>query len=521
MIAGTIRQVGILGAGVAGLAAARSLITEGIACTVFERNDRVGGVWADGYVNFGVQVQKELYEFPDFPLPAEAPNFTPGPVMQAYLESYCDRFGITPALRLGARVVSVEWRGEGGTGWEVRSQRGGGSRVETSDMVVVATGLYSETPNVPDCPGRDRFTGQVLHVSELKTSAPLAGRRIAVVGYGKSATDAAVEAAQAGTETHLVFRDAHWPVPRKLAGVLPFKWGMLHRLTAALITPYVHPSPVQRAVHGVGYPLVWIFWRLVEVLLRVQFRLDTRIARGRTLLPKHRVEIDCFGESTMVPRPGFIGLIRSGRITAHRTEVARFTDTGVVLRDGDVLDVDCVVFGTGWKSDYRFLSTRVRAVLGDDDDGFYLYRHMLHPDLPNLVFVGRASTFLSVTTYSVQARWLAEAVSGRICLPGREAMLEEIERLKRWKRSWMPFSPIRSARILLHMANYHDELLSDFGADPFRKTGLFAPLKELFAPYQSSDYREIVTGTWRRRSGHAGPLRLLGRLSGGKFRDAR
>lgn len=501
MIEGIIRSIAIIGGGVAGVAAARTMIGEGIECVIFERADRVGGVWADGYLNFGVQVQKELYEFPDFPLPSEAPNFTPGPAMQAYIANYCDRFGVTPALRLSTRVLAVEARPDGAPGWQIRSETGGETRTESFDMVIVATGLYSETPHIPDIPGREMYRGQVMHVSELKTVDPLQDRKIAVIGYGKSATDAATEGAKAGREAHLVFRDAHWPVPRKLAGVLPFKWGMLNRLTAALIPPYVRPSAVQRAAHSVGYPLVWVFWRAVELLLRVQFRLDTRIANGKTLLPEHRVEIDCFGESTMVPRPGFMTHIRSGRLTAHRTEVARFTDSGIVLADGTTLDVDCVLFGTGWKTDYGYLADPIRHVLGDEADGFYLYRHMLHPDLPNLAFAGRASTFLSVVTYSIQARWLAEVVHGHVALPGRPAMREEIDALKRWKRTWMPFSPIRSARVLLHMANYHDELLTDFGADPFRKKGSLAPLKELFAPYQSCDYREIVSGDWTQRPG--------------------
>jgi hypothetical protein len=44
------------------------------------------------------------------------------------------------------------------------------------------------------------------------------------------------------------------------------------------------------------------------------------------------------------------------------------------------------------------------------------------------------------------------------------------------------------------MLHYHDELLQDFGADPLRKTGIFAPLKEVFAPYEPRDYRTIVSG---------------------------
>ena len=62
------KTVAIIGAGVSGLAAARALMKQGFICTIFDRQERLGGVWADGYAGFGVQVQKDLYEFPDFPL---------------------------------------------------------------------------------------------------------------------------------------------------------------------------------------------------------------------------------------------------------------------------------------------------------------------------------------------------------------------------------------------------------------------------------------------------------------------
>src|SRR5262249_5870000 len=75
----SIRRVAIIGAGASGLATARILLAQGLDCTLFERRPTLGGVWADGYLNFGVQVQRELYEFPDWPLPADAANFTPGP----------------------------------------------------------------------------------------------------------------------------------------------------------------------------------------------------------------------------------------------------------------------------------------------------------------------------------------------------------------------------------------------------------------------------------------------------------
>ncbi len=489
MIVGEVKTAAIIGAGVSGLATAKCLTRVGIHCTVIDRNPYLGGVWADGYHDFGVQVQKDLYEFPDFPLSEEASHFTPGPIFREYLEDYCDHFGIRECLRLGTRITMIERKDDR---WSLEVEGSESSESIEADLVVVAAGLYSETPNVPNIPKREEFGGEVLHASEIKDISQLKGRRVAVIGYGKSATDIAGSAVETADKIHLVFRTAHWPVPRKLLGVLPFKWGMLTRLVAALIPPYVRPSPIVRAIHSIGYPLPWLFWRVVELLLSTQQGLRTQIARGETLMPETPVEFDAFTEVTMVPRPGLIDFIRSGKISAHRTGVSAFSSNGIDLADGDSLEVDCVVFGTGWKTGYTYLPKSILTALGDGPDGFYLYRHVLHPSVPNLAFVGRASSFMSVTTFALQAKWLAEVVAGRVLLPDAEAMQSDIEALKTWKQSWMPEGPARSATLLLHMCHYHDELLLDMSADPLRKRGFLAPIYELIVPYRAADFRDVV-----------------------------
>src|SRR5262249_48876450 len=243
------------------------------------------------------------------------------------------------------------------------------------------------------------------------------------------------------------------------AGILPFKWGTLSRLTGALSPPYLRPTPVVRWLNGIGKPLVWIFWRLVELLLYVQCRLGTKSAKGKNLVPSTPVNIDCFGEATMVPRPALYKSIRHGLIAAHRTEIAAFTRDGITLRDGDTLRVDCVVLCTAWKNDYSFLSKEARETLGTDEDGFYLYRQILHPHWPTPLVTRRTSTFINTDAYCLRARGLAGLSAGRFVLPSREALLAEIAQLKAGNRAWMPFSAPRGARLLLHMLYYHDELL--------------------------------------------------------------
>jgi hypothetical protein len=269
---------------------------------------------------------------------------------------------------------------------------------------------------------------------------------------------------------------------------------MLHRLTITLIPPYQHPSKLERAIHTVGLPLVWVFWRLVELLLRVQCRLGSRFGTRESLLPATPVEVDAFGESTMLPRPEFYRWARDGRIEVQCGEIAEYRAEGVALENGRELEADVVILGTGWETDYGFLPEPVRERLGFEDDGLYLHRQMVHPEVPGLVFIGHASTICSILTYNLQARWLGELIAGRHGLPDSEAMLREIEDMKAWKRAWMPFSASRGARLILHMQHYHDELLRDFGASPWRKTGILAPIKEGIFPYEPKDYRASAAG---------------------------
>lgn len=497
---GSVQTVAVIGAGVSGISTAKMLIREGYDCTVFERRSDLGGVWADGYLNFGVQVQKELYEFPDWPLPAETPHFTPGPVFQRYLSDYCDEFGVRSRIRFNTEVTRLAPRDGGRSGWVLTLRNGTHDSKADFDLVVICIGTFSNQPYIPEFPDQEKFQGVVIHNSQLKSPDQIADQRVAIVGYGKGATDAALEAAKVATQTTLIFRMPRWPIPRKLAGVLPFKWGLLHRLTGVLLPLYQQPSSLERVVHSLGAPLVWLYWRITELLIYFQCRLGKAFGTRASLAPPMPIELSGFDHTTMVPRPEFYRLVRKGVINACRGEIATLTESGITLENGEQLEVDIVILATGWRTDYSFLGEEQLHKLNIEQDGFYLYRHMINPDLPNLVFLGcNAVTYEAIVTYNLQARWLAELLNGRHRLPERDEMIQNIEEMKRWKRSWMLASPGRGAMIGPHQLHYHDELLRDFGANPKRKKGLFAPLMELIGPYESKDYATIVSGTWQQQ----------------------
>ena len=166
-----------------------------------------------------------------------------------------------------------------------------------------------------------------------------------------------------------------------------------------------------------------------------------------------------------------------------------------MLENGRSLECDLVVLATGWNTDYGFLARQVLGQFDFEEDGLYLYRQMIHPDVPNLAFVGsNATTYINILTHNLQARWLVELLNGRHSLPSRSEMWSEIMTTKAWKRKIIPFSKARATTLHLHMQHYHDELLRDMGLSPYLKRGALPWLKEYVLPYQPSDYAEVASG---------------------------
>lgn len=51
-----VNNVGVIGAGIAGLQMARSLEAQGFQCTIFDKAPEPGGLWRDNFVGYGLQV---------------------------------------------------------------------------------------------------------------------------------------------------------------------------------------------------------------------------------------------------------------------------------------------------------------------------------------------------------------------------------------------------------------------------------------------------------------------------------
>ena len=485
-----VHKVGVIGAGVAGLQAARSLRARGLDVTLFEAAPKVGGVWRSNYAAFGLQAPAQLYSFPDGTPPGAAGSFPSGEAVQANIEAFALAHHSAP--RTGARIERLERRPDGARGWRFHvADAAGRPQALDFDYAVVATGMYSD-PAMPALPGRAAFKGAVLHSRDFDATALKAatGKHVVVLGGAKSAIDCAVVAAEAAQSSTLLFRHAHWATPRNIAGLIPFQYVFLSRLGQALVSWYKGAWPTAPAsvhlAHSVLAPVMAPVFKIVEALFAFQLGLYGERK------PSWDVVKDFYGYAQVLDT-SFDCLVKGGRIAARKGEVVRLEADAVVARMADGaekrLPCDVLVCGTGFQKRYDYLPVAERAALDVQDDGLYLYRHMLPAHVPDLAFVGsEVATISNIATHAVQSEWLARALVGDHVLPAPAAMASSVEKHKAWARAWMPPSPSRASLVLLHQIHYHDSLLKDIRV-PHRRWGGVA---EILWPYEAGAFDGIV-----------------------------
>ncbi|MEV0726704.1 FAD-dependent oxidoreductase [Micromonospora purpureochromogenes] len=380
-------SVAVIGAGAAGLATLKALADAGVPAVCFEAGDRVGGLWVFGspgspaYRTLHLNTSRRRTEFVDHPMPAHWPDYPDHTRVAGWLADYADRFGLHEAVRLRHTVDRVV--PEVGGRWTVHADGPGGPVSVTVAAVVVANG-HNRVPTSPVPPPPGTCTVRQLHSHAYRGPEQLAGRRVLVVGGGNSAMDIAVDASYAAARTLLSLRRGVWVVPKHLLG---------------------RPSDTLNGALARRLP-----WRLRQ-------RISQTVLTA-TVGPPTRYGLPAPAHGFLQDHPtlsdGLLSRLTHGEIEV-RPGIAGFDGDRVTFTDGRADEVDLVIWCTGYRVDLPFLDP---ALLGDRPDALRLYRHVFHPDVPGLAFVGlMQSTGAAFPLVEAQARLVAAQLAGTYALP--------------------------------------------------------------------------------------------------------
>jgi dimethylaniline monooxygenase (N-oxide forming) len=490
-------RIGIVGAGFAGLSAAKVLTEFGHEVRVFDKTPDVGGVWSRTrrYPGVTTQNNKASYAFSDFPMPRAYPEWPTGEQVQSYLAGYVRRFRLEPYLWLNTEVIHADLDDESGL-WTLETRRTGASDVHryVFEFLVVANGIFSD-PLIPSFDGVEEFRragGWLCHTSEFDDLGDASGKHVVVVGYGKSSCDVAVAISDVAVSTTVVARDLIWKMPKKLAKVLNYKYLILTR-TGESLFPYIDAEAGGRFRQGPGRVLGKSMFGGVQSLVTRQLGL-----RPLGLVPGGSFA-DIARSTVSLATDRFYDQVAEGGITVHRDCVitrllAREGRPAAELSTGEIIPADAVVCGTGFHQRVPFLDPRLQQELTDERGNFELYRQILPLTVSKLAFAGYNSSLFSPLSAEIAALWIASYLTGTLELPPVEARRAHVQKRLRWMEERTQGKHARGTNIIPFSMHNIDEMLTDVGLDVGRATRL----RQWLLPVNPRAYRDLAVRVRRR-----------------------
>jgi dimethylaniline monooxygenase (N-oxide forming) len=111
------------------------------------------------------------------------------------------------------------------------------------------------------------------------------------------------------------------------------------------------------------------------------------------------------------------------------------TKTGAVAKGGERIDVDAIIYCTGYRTSNAFLPAAKGSAKPNPERPLTardMYKLTIHPDHPTLALIGFARGLIGAITLSseLQSRWWALIVSGKRQLPSTEKMNADVRYLR-------------------------------------------------------------------------------------------
>ena len=348
-----------------------------------------------------------------------------------YLQKYADLFNLRKSIRFETRVITVrkdDLRDEN-LPWVVETETiNGDKQIHQFDFVVVASGLYSQ-PYLPKYQGEKHFHGSIVSPFDIKSKKQLESKRVIVVGGGKCATDMSVLAARYGQSCYLVFRKAHWMLPRTIfAGLLPIR--LLFTRALSVVFPPMPNAPHSTLFRFAHRNFVKFFDRLTDIIGGDVMSIHgPDLVNDHIFIPQYRFKN--LENAAVIPED-FLQLKRQGRLIGKLGQIDQILDrTTVRLDTGEELQADLIISATGFIRSFPFFTSEDTQLMGlttvDEDVQLNLYRQVIPIDIPNIAFVGFTGSFGYWMTAEVASHWISDYFLRRLQLPNLKKMHEDIQ----------------------------------------------------------------------------------------------
>lgn len=480
-----IIDVVIIGAGISGMTVAIDMIRlgNGRDFVMVEKGHRVGGTWSDNvYPGCCCDVWSHLYSLSFSPNPAWTREYPTQPEIQRYLAGVARKYDLEKHIRFDTSVEGCTFDPVSGI-WTTTVRRGHDGETQNlqSRFVVSAMGQLN-MPKYPAIPGIDGFAGRTMHSARWDHTVDLRGKRVAVIGNGKSlclefagrvgtvqianhiphplgatAIQVIPELAKVAQSVVVFQRSPNWVTPRDDSAIPVWRQTMYRYL------PFVRKQYRESLMD-----IRESFW---NVLVDTDGDAHTTVKAISTDLLNKQLPGEDNAELRQVLTPNYppgckrilisddyYPALGESHVTLETAAIEAVTPEGVRVASGwnstngqhasQIHPVDVIVCATGFQAT-QFLSPLHVQVPGQETlaqrwrDGAFAYKGMTVPQLPNFAIMygpntnlGHNSIILMIEAQSAYINRLISAVRshsgdperGYLKISPREAPTEEWNR---------------------------------------------------------------------------------------------
>ncbi|XP_067670051.1 flavin-containing monooxygenase 5-like [Haliotis asinina] len=435
------KRVAIVGAGLAGLAATKSCLEEGLEPVCFEQYDDIGGVWyytkeyregqgARAFDYLTTNVSREMIAFSDFPYPSNLPPFLSRTMVYDYAHSYCETFGLRKHIHLRTRIVNIKKATDYNTTgrWQVETMDAEKkTKTEVYDFVMICSGFYKK-PRIPSIEGMETFKGTIEHSYKFRDGLPYKDKNVLVIGNSHSSGDVSVESSCYAKQVYYSVGDGMLLLPLCVRNGQPWDLTLFRRSKKWNATKF--------------------FKLIVDTCNE---RLDHRQAGIAPSTPQSRTRVMLNDRVQYKIMSGRIKVVnRLIRLGPHEAEF----DDGTVLKD-----LDAVLLATGYDLSIDFMDEPFQG----EDRKLSLYKMMfpLHQH-HTLSVVGCVDSDGPIPPLAeLQSRFVALVYTGKLRLPSLKVMADVTE-----KMNADIFQTYGRYKYLIANLSYRDDIAKQMGVAP-------------------------------------------------------
>lgn len=412
------KKLGIIGAGPSGLVSAKEALEEGFKIKLFEKNSSFGGVWNQDcgmtWSSMKTNISKFTTSFSENPWDDSVSLFPKSSEVFQYLKAYSEKYSILKHIEFKTSVISIY---ENEKSWKVKvfNIETKESNLYDFDYVIIATGIFCK-PFYPHFHKTvSNFKGLAIHSQFYKREKKsMQKKSIAIIGSSFSSSEIASDLVDYAANVTTIIRKPYWIVQRYIEKEnnykLPIDFLFYSQKSNFLRkeTEKIDPIKADKSKHD----------------------FFSRICHKQNQISSLKVNSNPNDALKITVSDTFLEHVIENKINVRQGNVSHFTENGLSLTDGTVLNSDVVIYCSGYLAGLDFFGEDIKNKLEFDENDqlqpIILYKCTFHPELKNLAFVGMyRGPYFGVI--ELQARWAVRTFKKRINFTSLEKMTEGIE----------------------------------------------------------------------------------------------